>query len=498
MEGEQKDMIWKKNRKPENTIHSWRQKLLTCLTALGFLFAPLSFYGTSAEAAMPGKITDQASYIAWLQATGKPAYSYYHQYAANYEIYRDYRLLTYGTPQMVSGNRYDAKTRQYAIHGFSYDEYTVTNSYFPDDSTVASDPGKWKNIALGRDSQVSWSRLSARQKEHIKQAVFYYSGRDYGQMNYSSLKMREEQSVVIAIPSWNLGFALHTKHYNSRKELRYGTLHGNGIGGIALSGSLKAQGEPLDRTFYIPADKDYLDLTLCAQAWISGYTGLAVEKDIEKGGIILNNVSVESSGPGPWTSAQTIRFARESFSTGDDNRRNVTVKAVIWTVSAMGDLASSELSYTFTLVEKAKRVLTGTLSMKGAISLFQNKKTMRGYSLPSNNLRFLCLEKITLRIDFNGGKIPDYVIFRPVGSDEVRIAVTKISVFSGFAQMVYTMGILPSSLTWENRRINSPYHCSASAYCGTEKTDFMLDGIEITGDVYDLVYLDSPLSSRKK
>ena len=57
-------------------------------------------------------------------------------------------------------------------------------------------------------------------------------------MTYSSLKLEESLCIVLAVPSWNLGFALHTKHYNSRGELRYGTLHGSGIGGITLSGTI--------------------------------------------------------------------------------------------------------------------------------------------------------------------------------------------------------------------------------------------------------------------
>ena len=80
---------------------------------------------------MPAGITDQASYIAWLDATGKPACSRYHGYAANYQVYRDYKLLSYGTPQMVPGNRYDSATGQYAMHGFSYDEYTLTTPISP-------------------------------------------------------------------------------------------------------------------------------------------------------------------------------------------------------------------------------------------------------------------------------------------------------------------------------------------------------------------------------
>ena len=71
-------------------------------------------------------------------------------------------------------------------------------------------------------------RLTERQKEHIKASTLFYSGRDYGGMNYSSLRLEEPLCIVLAVPSWNLGFALHTKHYNSRGELRYGRSMGTG------------------------------------------------------------------------------------------------------------------------------------------------------------------------------------------------------------------------------------------------------------------------------
>ena len=61
------------------------------------------------------------------------------------------------------------------------------------------------------------------------------------------------------------------------------------------------------------------------------------------------------------------------------------------------------------------------------------------------------------------------------------------------------MGILPSTINWANRRLGPSYKCYASAYCWNVRTDYSLDGIEITGDIYDLVYLESiPAMKNKK
>ena len=450
------------------------------------------------HAVMPAGITDQQSYIAWLEAAGKPAYSRYHGYAANYVIYRDYKLLSYGIPQIVPGNRYDSATGQYAMHGFSYDEYTLTNTYFRDDSAVPANPAKWKNISLGQDSAVSWMRLTEREKEHIKASALFYSDRDYGGMTYSSLRLEESQCIVLAVPSWNLGFALHTKHYNSRNELRYGTLHGNGIGGIKLSGTIMPASEPVYHTFTIPPDQEYIDLTFSVQSSVTAYTGLARSRDIARGGIVLNHTESETSGAGPWSTSRVMRFSRVSSVTDKDYRRDITVNATIWAVSASGDLVSKEIAYTFTLVEKAKNNLEGIMTISGAISLFNDEKTVMGYRLSRNSKRFLCLEKITLRIDFTGTPIPDYVVFQPVGSRDVAVNVTKTADAAGFAQIIYPMGILPSTINWDNKRLCPPYKCYASAYSGNNRTDYSLNGIEITGDVYDLVYLESMPAIRNK
>lgn len=121
-----------------------------------------------------------------------------------------------------------------------------------------------------------------------------------------------------------------------------------------------------------------------------------------------------------------------------------------------------------------------------------------GYKLQKNSKRFLCLERITLRIDFDGNTLPEYVIFYPVGSSSAKVYITKISNTKGYAQLVYNMGIVMSSITWGDLRVRPSYQCNASAFYGNVRKDFMLSGIEITGDVYDLVYVQiAPSKARK-
>ncbi len=479
-----------------------RAKILTDIILISMIVTSTFFLCTKTvhtSAAMPVPITSQATFESFLNSTGKPVLSRYRGFRANYDIFSKYSILSYGKPSDVPGNRYDTASRQYAAHGFSYDEYTVTNTFFPDDSIYTTDPRNWNNLTLGQDAAVSWMRLTLREKEHIKKAQIYYMGKSYGTMTYSSLALSEQKCVVIAVPSWKLNFALYTKHYNSRGELRYGTLHGYGIGNIAIGGTVKPSTEPSGKVFKILPGSDYIDINFQITFNISSYSGLARSSDIARGGIQFKSSSTETAGAGPWNMQKTVRYSRASYTATITTAKSVTEKAVIWAVSAMGDLVTKEISYTFTLEEQPKPVYVppvippenSTLNMVGSISLFKNSKTLLGYSLPYNPLRFLCLEKITLRVDFKSSPLPDYVVFYPVGGSSAHAVVNKLSSTTGYSQCQYTLGVLPSTINWSNERIAPSLSCYVSCYYGGVKKDIYLYEIEITGDIYDLVYLQT-------
>ncbi len=469
-----------------------RYRIFLFIFCIG-LFAGNFSLNIPVYASMPVPVTDQASFATWLTNTGRPLRSRYHGYTANYNTYKNYNLLTYGQPSNVRGNRYDNLSHQYAMHGYSYDEYTVTNTYFPDDTTGTSDPRKWNNIALGQDAAVSWMRLSAREKEYIENSKLFYSGNSFGGMSYKSLKLTREKCIVIAVPSWTMGFALYTSHYNSSGQIRYGTLNGNGIGGVNIDGGISLLPASSNRAYTINSEQEYVDITFNISLNVKSFTGLAKQSDISRGGIIFGVSSYEKLGAGPWSASKTIRFARVSKTPLADYTQQITQKSTIWVVSALGDLVSKDLSVSLTIVEKAKSNLKGTMSIKGAISLFDGKKTMMGYILPNNPKRFMSLEKITQRIDFDGNPLPSSVTFYQIGGKTTTVLVKKTSSSTGYAELVYKLGILPSSLTWRNIRINPPYDCLASTFIGSKRTDYVIHDIEITGDIYDMVYLQAPV-----
>ena len=133
-------------------------------------------------------------------------------------------------------------------------------------------------------------------------------------MTFSSLKLAENKCVVIAVPSWYMGFALYTSHYNSRNQLRYGTLHGNGIGSASLKCSFNAISQSGTGVFHIPHDKDYIDVSFSSEGIVTGFTGLAGAGDISSGGVKIGNRVCEGSGSGPWSLVASLRYYRTETS----------------------------------------------------------------------------------------------------------------------------------------------------------------------------------------
>lgn len=472
------------------------KKTIICIIAslkilgLGGFFFPPGV--TSAE--MPLPITCRSSYIQWLERTGRPAYSRYSGHVANYEVFRKYKLLSYGEPGSVPGNRYDPHSGEYEAHGYSYDEYILYNTFFPEDYPSSSDPRTWNRINLGTDAAVSWMRLTAREKEHVKAAIIYYMGNDYGGMNFTEMNLTEQKCIVLSIPSLELGFALHTYHYSPSGALRYATFHGDGIGDILISGGI----EPLGSNFTIKSSKDYIDIDFEIGSVVEEYLGLALESDLAGGGIKFGDSQIYADGPGPWNMLKTMRYRRDATDNTENRYRFFTEKAYIWAVTQMGDLITREVFCYFVIVQEPKSIpkygegiLEGEMSMKGDISFFSGQESLIGYPLPYNPLRFLSLEKAELRIDFTGDTIPERVMFYPVGSSAKSVQVVKVSENEGYAILRYVIGVIPSTLNWSGDRVNP----SLSAYASVNTEDtvrlFILDKIEITGTIYDIVYLNT-------
>ena len=292
---------------------------------------------------IPVPPSNQSSFESWLSAVGRPVASRYHGYKANYAVYRDYKLLVYGSASQVPGNRYDSKTGQNSYHGFSYDELKVTNSLFPDDAPggiTQTTPWQWKELSMGQSARISWARLSDREKQFVKSATLTYRNNSYGGMTFSALGLNETTTVVLAPPSWHLGFALYTTHYRpgSSSDLRYATFNGIGAGSISLAGSVTVLNTAAsDGTYVIGSLEDHLDLTYVLSGHIASFQGLAASQDIKSRGVGDGSGWIQGSGNGPWQMETRLVIRRADL----DGQTSKTVKLQgrVWVVSHMGDIS---------------------------------------------------------------------------------------------------------------------------------------------------------------
>jgi hypothetical protein len=491
--------------------------LLPCLVPMPFVPGRL-LPGFYAAAAAPAAIVDQSSYEAWLSATGRSVTSRYHAYRASFDTYRRYGLLVYGTPGIVPGNRFSAATGQYSMLGYSYDEYTFTNTFFPDDKpagTTSSTPwdwtGSWQEIALGTDAAVSWLRLTAREKEHVKASVLLYSGSSYGGMTFSALGLSEKNTIVLSSPSWFLGFAMHTKHYwKTPTNLRYATFTGKGIGNVVVDCMLTETARPLDGIYRIPSSSESVRIPVRATAKILSYGGLARKGDVSRLGASLGDVSVEGPGDSAREVDDWIVVTRSEL--GGAASKTVAVTGSAWVVSVLGDRVFDTASLVMTVEDEAQNETPFlSVGIVGDIGYFRGQTDLLGRKVALDPMRFLALETVTLTATFRTR--PDSVVFRPCGTllassfrdsfgnqyrseDYVRKSTRYPADFtitpeagSTRVSFRFQLPLAPSTLSWDDRVLSKSYDFRIQATVAGRVWTADLTGISMTGDIYDILYL---------
>ena len=382
-------------------IQIWPIGLLIVLM-LVLLGVPVTAAVFPGSAGIPSAPTSQATYEDWLKATGKPVTSRYNGYKASFATWQTYRLLVYGAPAQVPGNRYDAKSAQYASLGYSYDEIEVTNSLFPDDSPdgkTRSTPWQWVELDMGQSARISWGRLDTRQKEFIKNSGLTYRNNSYGGMTFQSLKMTDKTTVVLAPPSWYLGFALYTNHYlpGSKTKLRYATFCGAGSGDVALSSRIDVINTAgADGKYIIDRGSDYIDISYNIVGSISSFNGLAASQDILYRGAGDSQAWVNGTGSGPWTAARTLRISRQDLA--GLGERSFALSGQAWVVSSMGDIKISNVEKTITVrAESQIPAFSANVQISGGIRYFSGQTNSQGRQMPQNPHRFLEIGRASCR-----------------------------------------------------------------------------------------------------
>jgi hypothetical protein len=469
----------------------------TGIAALACLLMLAAWPATSRALSFPGMTgipeapTSQDSFDNWLRAVGRSVLSRYHGYHANYLVFRDYKMLVYGSGAQVAGNRYDSKTGENSYLGYSYDELAVTNSLFPDDAPggiTQTTPWQWKELSMGQSARISWARLSDREKLFVKAAVLTYRNNSYGGMTFAALGLSEDTTVVLAPPSWHLGFALYTQHYRpgSHTDIRYATLNGQGAGSVTLAGSLTVQNQPAaDGAYVIGVAEDHVDVFYQMKGWIASYQGLAASSDIYGGGVGNANGYTAVNSAGPWQKSLQIKVSRGDM--GGQPTRQIKLQGRIWAVSQMGDICLTDVERIITIrAEVPAPPFTMQADVVGRIRYFSGQTNSQGKCLPAQPHRFLALEKIRLVIDCS----------RDVSRIAYDLAGQSGQIQGAAGQKHYEQDLLlprwPSTLSWNHERLAQPLSLYITAWDRSSpavQTQCAIQDIELTGNVYDIAYV---------
>lgn len=441
---------------------------------------------------IPRPPSDQQSFLSFLEMTGQHPYSRHHRYPAHFATYRDYRILVYGHPAQVTGNRYDATSRQYAILGFSYDELKVTNTLFPDAApggVSLTTPFEWVELSQGSKALLSWSRLTEVQKRHLKASRLYYRNQTYGYMDFSALELNESNTIVLAPPSWHLGSAIYTQHHlpgAPHKEVRYATFYTQGGGHVDLSCDIDLLTRPDPEGYFtFQTGQDVMDISYRVSGAILAYQGLARPEDIAIRGVGSAGGLSYGNGDGPFTYEGTWRIDR-SFLHGADEAQ-VTLTGTTFVVSAMGDIITREVSAVVPIrAPKSVSPLMIDAKVEGAIAFFSGSRLMLGQTPLASGRRFLGLETVWLTVRFS----------RPVTDWHYRFFGQTHQMEGDQETLEYRVPIrMPldaSTLTWHDKRIRQPHQIEIEAVDSRfpeHPVKTVIEGVELTGDIFDLLYV---------
>ena len=53
----------------------------------------------------------------------------------------------------------------------------------------------------------------------------------------------------------------------------------------------------------------------------------------------------------------------------------------------------------------------------------------------------------------------------------------------------FVLPLAKSTKSWDDQRIRNPYYMEVTAWKGTKSVKYLIDDIEITGNIYDLTYI---------
>jgi hypothetical protein len=310
-------------------------------------------------------------------------------------------------------------------------------------------------------------------------------------MTFDLLNLTEQKTQVLTIPAWYLDFALYTRHYQPTSgELRYATFNGSGVGGVILNCTLDilTPATPAGSNIYvIPASQDYLDLTYQVSGRIGVWLGVAIDSDIAYRGAGNSDGWIQGAGSGPWLKTLTLRINRSDFA--DTSEKTMQLHGFAWSVSQMGDINKVEATREITLrADPEVPAFAANFQVRGDLAYFANRTSLSGRSLPRDLHRYLGLEKITFLMSFN--QDPKWMEINFNGQKYLMKGRPGYREY----QLPMMLPVWPSTLTWQNERLRTPYTASLKAEAAADPTQVItaqITDLEITGDIHDIYHVQA-------
>lgn len=340
---------------------------------------------------------------------------------------------------------------------------------------------------MGQSARISWARLDERQKQFIKGARLTYRNNSYGGMTFGDLKLSESKTVVLAQPSWHLGFALYTTHYRpgSRNDLRYATFNGQGAGQVNVRSAISVTTPAAANGSYVMDSlADHIDIKYVVSGSIASYSGLATAMDIQNRGAGNEQGWISGSGNGPWTVPLTLTITRAEL--GSKRERQFILRGNAWVVSRMGDVQLSQTEKTISVkAAAAAPAFDVQADIRGSIHYFSGQTNSQGLTLPINPHRFLAMERMNIILDFT--RDPQSIEYTFNG------AVHKIACVQGIKHYETSLLLpnLPSTLTWDGQRLQAAMKLTIKAADRSSPVRTIIrtiKDIELTGNIYNIAY----------
>jgi len=269
---------------------------------------------------------------------------------ANFEIYKKYNLIVYGSPfgdtkpTSTDPQRYPGT--QYRYLGYTVNDEPYTNPYFPPDAIGNNKPENWNYIPVYKAIQ-SWDMLDDIRHDYMLQAPL--SGNGATSPTFTVMSIGGKEYAKLLSPStWQSEGSVYTQHQNyPGGPIWYATFTTPPmVGDILATGEVTTAKD----TYIITRDADSvtIQVKVTANAVLTGYARADQVKHIEAG---FNGSKNSGSKVGSVTLVTDYVLSRNDYEPGT---YQVRLDGQVMVESKYGDYDTANPYKVITLIVEPK------------------------------------------------------------------------------------------------------------------------------------------------